>query len=267
MNGLLLHPCSGTVAHIAGSEVAHDAESKQDGGADGGGGTMYPAVALALGFMLTHSGDKEYDDEVDTCTNMYPAVALALGFTLTRSEEHDDENGIEWDDEGWVAGEADDGLDGDTNFAESVVVDEIVLEGGGGGGGGVVSSNRHGSAIINADNLTGTTIGRFRLKRASGASVSSGTSLVFEAEDLESTDSVILKFFKVDSEFVRERAILQFLNSFPGASQHVRFSPGLAQPGPSATSYPQLCAAARITQGSYAHLMLQLHEHASHQTR
>ena len=95
---------------------------------------MYPAVALALGFMLTRSGDTEYDDEVDTCTNMYPAVALALGFTLTRSEEHDDENGIEWDDEGWVAGEADDGLDGDTNVAESVVVNESVLEGGGGGG-------------------------------------------------------------------------------------------------------------------------------------
>ena len=154
---------------------------------------------------------------------------------------------------------------GPTSVKEDTkVADETELEGTGDGG---TQSNRYGSAIMDADNVTGTTIGRFRLKRASGASVSSGTSLVFEAEDLESTDSVILKFFKVDSEFVRERAILQFLNSFPGASQHVRFSPGLAQPGPSATSYPQLCAAARITQGSYAHLMLQLHEHASHQTR
>ena len=97
--------------------------------------------------------------------------------------------------------------------------DETELEGTGDGG---TQSNRHGSAIMDADNVTGTTIGRFRLKRASGASVSSGTSLVFEAEDMESTDSVILKFFFKDREFVRERAILQFLNSFPGASQHVR---------------------------------------------
>jgi hypothetical protein len=102
---------------------------------------------------------------------------------------------------------------------DTKVEDETELEGTGDGG---AQSNRHGSAIIDADNVTGTTIGRFRLKRASGASVSSGTSLVFEAEDMESTDSVILKFFFKDREFVRERAILQFLNSFPGASQHVR---------------------------------------------
>ena len=102
---------------------------------------------------------------------------------------------------------------------DTKVADETELEGTGDGG---TQSNRHGSAIIDADNMTGTTIGRFRLKRASGASVSSGTSLVFEAEDMESTDSVILKFFFKDREFVRERAILQFLNSFPGASQHVR---------------------------------------------
>ena len=102
---------------------------------------------------------------------------------------------------------------------DTKVADETELEGTGDGG---TQSNRHGSAIMDADNVTGTTIGRFRLKRASGASVSSGTSLVFEAEDMESTDSVILKFFFKDREFVRERAILQFLNSFPGASQHVR---------------------------------------------
>ena len=35
-------------------------------------------------------------------------------------------------------------------------------------------------------------------------------------------DLVILKFCKVKAEFEKEKAILQYLNSFPDASQHVR---------------------------------------------
>ena len=61
------------------------------------------------------------------------------------------------------------------------------------------------------------------IKRNSGATVSSGSSMLFEAEDLESNDAVMLKFIKEEPEFERERAILQLLNSHSGAFKHVSF--------------------------------------------
>ena len=91
--------------------------------------------------------------------------------------------------------------------------------------GGQLRSNR-GSSVIDADNMAGTTINsRFLIKCNHGATVSSGSSMLFEAEDLESNDAVMLKFIKVESEFERERAILRLLNSNEGASHHVSVLP------------------------------------------
>ena len=48
--------------------------------------------------------------------------------------------------------------------------------------------------------------------------------MIFSAVDLETHDSVILKFCKVKLEFEKEKAIPQYLNSFPDAPPHVRLN-------------------------------------------
>jgi len=85
-----------------------------------------------------------------------------------------------------------------------------------------------GSSVIDAANMVGTTINdRFLIQRNSGATVSSGSSMLFVAEDMETGDMVMLKFIKDEPEFKKERGIMQFLNSFQGASKHVRLLPKL----------------------------------------